>query len=204
MPCHAAGFRHDSLHAPEASVAAPGRRKAATSGMKRVSSCPSNLKDPAAPSLIKPEYSRRNHKNFLDLYELGPVLGTGGYAVVRECVHKGTGAKFAAKMMTVSEHPESGGRDVDREVRHPALHAAAVVWLWLAQQLLPTLPCSARSHCAVCVRALTLYGATLARTHPVRAHACMRSTLRVRVQPGLSLSPLQHVSTARACALPHA
>lgn len=89
---------------------------AVSSGLKRISSCPSKLKDPAAVELVKPEYSRRNHKNFLDLYELGPVLGTGGYAVVRECTKLATGEKFAAKMMTVSEHPESGGREIAKQV----------------------------------------------------------------------------------------
>lgn len=65
---------------------------------------------------MKPEYSRRNHKNFLDIYELGAVLGTGGYAVVRECTKVATGEKFAAKMMTVSEHPESSGREIAKQV----------------------------------------------------------------------------------------
>ena len=45
------------------------------------------------------------------------MLGTGGYAVVRECVHKATGEKYAAKMMTVSDSAEAGGRDIDRQVR---------------------------------------------------------------------------------------
>jgi serine/threonine protein kinase len=86
-------------------------------GMKRTSSCPGKLKDPASIELVKPEYSRRNHKNFLDIYSLGAVLGTGGYAVVRECTNIATGKKFAAKMMTVSEHPESGGREIAKQVR---------------------------------------------------------------------------------------
>ena len=45
------------------------------------------------------------------------MLGTGGYAVVRACVHKASGARYAAKMMTVSDCPASGGRDIDREAR---------------------------------------------------------------------------------------
>ena len=84
--------------------------------LQRTCSCPGKLKDPASINLVKPEYSRRNHKNFLDIYELGAVLGTGGYAVVRECTNIATGEKFAAKMMTVSEHPESGGREIAKQV----------------------------------------------------------------------------------------
>jgi hypothetical protein len=83
--------------------------------MTRVATCPDDL-SAAAPDLVKPGYSRRNHKSFLDLYDLGKVLGTGGYAVVRECVRKGTGAVFAAKMMTVSENHEVNARAVDRQV----------------------------------------------------------------------------------------
>ena len=87
--------------------------------MQRTCSCPGKLKDPAAIMLVKPEYSRRNHKNFLEIYDIGAVLGTGGYAVVRECTNIATGEKFAAKMMTVSEHPESGGREIAKQVRAP-------------------------------------------------------------------------------------
>lgn len=99
-------------------------------GMPRIASCPQQLAALSAPTLIKPEYSHRNHKQFLDLYELGRVLGTGGYAVVRECTRKSTGERFAAKMMTVSEYPESGGREVDRQVC-PPLAAVAPKCRWL-------------------------------------------------------------------------
>lgn len=135
-----AGFRHDSLHEPPAAgppatpapptapAPAPEPSGLLPKGMARITSCPQDLAALSAPALINPEYSHRNHKQFLDLYDLGPVLGTGGYAVVRECTRKATGERFAAKMMTVSEHPESGGREIDRQVRprgtphwHPCL-----------------------------------------------------------------------------------
>jgi serine/threonine protein kinase len=85
-------------------------------GVKRVATCPHTLAALDTSSLAKKQHGRRNHRPFLELYELGDVIGTGGYAVVRECVHKNTGEKFAAKMMVVSENPVSGDRNIDREV----------------------------------------------------------------------------------------
>ena len=129
-----AGLRHTQRHSPTAArTASPVFKPAAQSAtanapsamppasppatLKRVNTCPHKLATTApVATLVKTEYSKRNHKQFLELYELGAVVGTGGYAVVRECVRKSTGQKFAAKMMTVSDSPESGGRDIDRQV----------------------------------------------------------------------------------------
>ena len=131
MEC--AGLRHTELHlpatdpppigppldtpAPPAAPATAAPTKDEPAKLKRVATCPRTLAALSAPALVKREFSKRNHRPFLDLYELGAVVGTGGYAVVRECVHRGSGKKYAAKMMTVSDAPESGGRDIDRTVR---------------------------------------------------------------------------------------
>lgn len=104
-------------HSPLAGPDKSSTRGGSSGGLKRTSSCPGKLKDPACIMLVNPEYSMRNHQNFLDIYELGAVLGTGGYAVVRECTNIATGEKFAAKMMTVSEHPEAGGREIAKQER---------------------------------------------------------------------------------------
>lgn len=71
----------------------------------------------AVPEALRPGASRRNHQPFLDLYELGRVIGTGGYAVVRECVRRASGERFAAKLMTVADAPAAGGRDIDLQAR---------------------------------------------------------------------------------------
>jgi hypothetical protein len=136
-----AGLRHDNLHEPvSGSRTSPpfqhdnekteesmqsSSRGCHNRNWKRTASCPWNLKDPASINLVKPEYSKRNHKEFLDLYTMGAVLGTGGYAVVRECTNKATGMKYAAKMMTVSEHPESGGREIAKQVHFLFFHQLA-------------------------------------------------------------------------------
>ena len=125
-------MRHTERHAPDSrkpSRARSGKSArrssasgaaAAAPGLKRVATCPTALAPAAAAGLVSQQYARRNHRPFLELYELGRVIGTGGYAVVRECVHRATGERFAAKMMTVSEDPASGGRDIDKQARTAA------------------------------------------------------------------------------------
>lgn len=176
-----AGFRHDSLHELPAAASPPpdGRgpsQEAAAGlqqkGMARIASCPGGLSALSAPALIKPEYSHRNHKQFLDLYDLGAVLGTGGYAVVRECTCKATGAKFAAKMMTVSEHPESGGRDIDRQVHAAAAHEAHA---WVSC----VLPCLMRlRRCIVVAQEVACTFAAHVPSHVLQLFSCARTRQR--------------------------
>jgi hypothetical protein len=110
-----AGLRHIDLLTPESPQTSLdfSSKLSTPKGLKRVSTCPHTLATLDTALLGK---CQRNHRPFLELYDLGEVIGTGGYAVVRECVHKATGEKFAAKMMTVSESPVSGDRNIDREV----------------------------------------------------------------------------------------
>lgn len=42
-------------------------------------------------------------KELLDNYEIGPVIGEGNYALVRECKDLNTGIKFALKIIDMKK-----------------------------------------------------------------------------------------------------
>lgn len=51
----------------------------------------------------------RSFRRFKTCYTVGKVLGTGGFAVVRECMCTRTGERFAVKIMNVGKEEEEGG-----------------------------------------------------------------------------------------------
>ena len=92
-------------------------------GLKRVATCPDKLAPLAAQALVKPQATRRNHRGFLDLYNLGALLTQG-----REC-------QFAMHQHALHTWPVSwmlrrgcsmpvgcaAARDVTGHERHPLL-----------------------------------------------------------------------------------
>lgn len=58
-------------------------------------------------------------KELLDNYEIGPVIGEGNYALVRECKDINTGIKFALKTVDMKKCVDkvSGGSETKRKIR---------------------------------------------------------------------------------------
>eukprot|EP00897_Mesotaenium_endlicherianum_P003008 jgi/Mesen1/2735/ME000169S01915 len=57
----------------------------------------------------------RPYANIKDLYEVGPVLGSGQFGCVRSCTHRTTGEKFAVKVISKSSLKSHMAVEVVRE-----------------------------------------------------------------------------------------
>jgi calcium/calmodulin-dependent protein kinase I len=58
-------------------------------------------KQPAVPMVLEEEIkeSGTSNKDIKDFYDIGKTLGVGSFAIVKECVNKKTGEKFAVKII---------------------------------------------------------------------------------------------------------
>jgi len=83
-------------------------------------------KQPAAPMVLEEEIkeSGTSNKDIKDFYDIGKTLGVGSFAIVKECVNKKTGEKFAVKIID-KKHIEGQEAMIKSEVnvikqlRHP-------------------------------------------------------------------------------------
>eukprot|EP00873_Tetraselmis_striata_P004109 jgi/Tetstr1/424373/TSEL_014934.t1 len=81
-------------------------RKSARKGMSSRGSAP-NLAAMDTSSLVYAASRAHNLQRFEEHYVMTTSLGTGGYAIVRKCVHKATGKEYAVKVMQLSTESET-------------------------------------------------------------------------------------------------
>ena len=105
------------LPTPAAPAAAPGAAEGKAGGEKKKErkkshrSSKSRGSDPNDPVQKMLKGTR-----FLSEYDLGKVLGTGAYSVVRRCTHIGTGAEFAVKVIRKKYLPPADWEHLKTEV----------------------------------------------------------------------------------------
>ena len=69
----------------------------------------------SAGQLVAASARARSFRRFKTCYTVGKVLGTGGFAVVRECMCTRTGERFAVKIMNVGKEEDDGDEEMSRE-----------------------------------------------------------------------------------------
>lgn len=117
------GLRHSLLRS-EPKPGAPANKQRPPSSLKPRKSMQShgsapNLADMDTSSLVYAASRAHNMQRFDKHYVMTTSLGTGGYAIVRKCIHKATGKEYAVKIMQLSATQDvaksSSGEDSDEE-----------------------------------------------------------------------------------------